>query len=290
LTLQKDNPEGNFVSRLTIASYPDPVILKGISVKQFEIHSSPALFDLSNLWIDKLRIYGGPGSYYFTNCRIGTLELVGSSVRDFDFRGGIVLDIKCPPPTGESPFTGSVYFDRKVYLPRKPGAGLAGPQPYRNLRAHMQRLENAPMVSLFHSLEQAVERQNQSWFSRIIRRLYGVLSDYGSSAGRPLFWFVILLTSTFGVLFWSDGAAINQLVSQKGWYSELFTEGLTSRGWRAFVATISATVNPLGILGTTSLVVPKYAWVTVWLPIHGLLAAIFVVLFVLALRRRFKIT
>jgi hypothetical protein len=154
----------------------------------------------------------------------------------------------------------------------------------------MQRLENAPMVSRFHSLEQAVERRNQGWFYRVISCLYGMLSDYGSSVGRPLLWLLALFAVTFSAVLLSDGALINTSIDQKGWYSGLFGEHLLTHAERAFVLTASSTLNPLAIFATTGLLFPKYGLLTAWLPIHGLLSALCLVLLILALRRRFKIT
>jgi hypothetical protein len=267
-----------------------PIGLEAFSVKHLEIRNSIGSVSLSNLLIDTLSLSGRLGDYRITNCQIGTLVVDPGAVHDFDIRGGMVLDIQCPPPTGQSPFTGSVHFDRSVYLPRKPGVRLAGPQPYRNMRAHMLKLENAPMVTRFHSLEQAVERHNQSLFDRAISVCYGALSDYGSSTIRPVIWFLGVLLFTFVIVFVSDGAIPTQSVDPKGWQSGLAGEDLAARAERALVLTTGATVNPLGIFGLTGLLVARYGWLATWLPLHGLLSALCLVLLIFALRRRFEIT
>src|SRR5690242_19496991 len=202
----------------------------------------------------------------------------------------MVLDIRSPAPTAESPFTGSVHFDRTVYLPPKPGIRLAGAQSYRNMRAHMVRLENSPMVSRFHSLEQSVERHNQGSFDNLLSHLYGALSDYGSSTIRPFVWFIALLALTFAIIFFSDGATPSPAAELRGWQSTLSGTDTSACAERALILMLNATLNPLAMFGTAGLLIAKRGWLTAWLAVHGLFSAVLVVLFILALRRRFKIT
>jgi hypothetical protein len=99
-----------------------------------------------------------------------------------------------------------------------------------------------------------------------------------------------LLAFTFAIIFFSDGATPGASVDLKGWQSGLGGVEPAARAERALVLTMNSTLNPLAIFGGAGLLVAKYGWVTAWLAAHGLLSALFVVLFVFALRRRFKIT
>jgi hypothetical protein len=49
-------------------------------------------------------------------------------------------------------------------------------------------------------------------------------------------------------------------------------------------------LNPLGIFGTKGAVVANSGWLAIWLFVHGLLSALFIALFIFAVRRRFKVT
>ena len=63
----------------------------------------------------------------------------------------------------------------------------------------MAALENAPMVSCFHELEQLVERENLGPFDRFLSFGYKLLNNYGSSSWKPLVWlflFFWLLSSS----------------------------------------------------------------------------------------------
>jgi hypothetical protein len=55
----------------------------------------------------------------------------------------------------------------------------------------MLKLENHPMAGLFNRLEQLVERENQSWFDRLLSKAYSILSNYGSTS-LPLIYFFFL--------------------------------------------------------------------------------------------------
>ena len=74
------------------------------------------------------------------------------------------------------------------------------------MRAHMAALENAPMVSRFHQLEQSVERENLGGVDRFLSFGYKILSNYGSSSGKPLVWLLSLLLVTFFLALFDGGS------------------------------------------------------------------------------------
>jgi hypothetical protein len=245
---------------------------------------------MANLLVNKLALGSQSGNYKLEKCYIGTLSLSERSVHSFGTSGGAILNIDCPPPTHENPFTGSVQLDRRTYLPTKSGRLLRGAQPYRNLRTHMSKLENAPMVSRFHRLEQSVERENLALFDRLLSHGYRVLSDYGSSSLRPVACLVLLMLLTASLTYATDGAQLKQTNDLNGWESGLRGNGFWVQAERAFVLATQATLNPLGIFGRRGVLVAKFGWLATWLVLHGLLSTLFVALFIFAVRRRFKVT
>jgi hypothetical protein len=151
----------------------------------------------------------------------------------------------------------------------------------------MTNLENAPMASLFYRLEQLVERKDLVWFDRHISRVYSLLSDYGSASWKPFAWLLFLIFVTV-ILALLDGGAVSD--NLPGWQQTLQGEECGTRLERAFLLALQATINPIGIFGVRNFVVPKTVLLTVWMIIHGIIAAILIALFVVAIRRRFKMS
>lgn len=264
-----------------------PLRLSKLSFKILDVHG-PSV-ELTDIWVDTLKL-DHCMDVTLVNCFIGTLKLNETAAETLAMRGGAVLDIECWAPSGKVPFTGSVYFDKKVDFPRVPGRRLKGPQPYRNMRAHMLKLENIPMVSRFHSLEQAMEKEMEdSRFNRAISLVYSYLSDYGSSALRPFLWFVSIFIITFSASLF-DGVGHAEVENLNGWQESLAGDDYCPRALRAFVLTWQATLNPLGIFGIKGLLFAQTGVLAFWLPFHGLLSAIFIALFIFAIRRRFKMS
>jgi hypothetical protein len=162
------------------------------------------------------------------------------------------------------------------------------PIPRVNNPSH--KLIDGEMASLFHRLEQLVERENQGWFDRLLSRNYSVLSNYGSSSLRPLIYFMLLFFATFIIIFANDGAGYGNAADFLGWQTGLVGGGCGARAERALTLAGQATLNPLGVFGTKGLLVAKYGWLETWLTLHGVLSALFLALFIFAARRRFKIT
>lgn len=265
------------------------VKLTKFGFKDLHFQSAPSI-KMTNVWADTLKL-DLCKEIILTNCFIGTLRLIGPAGSTFEMHGGAVLNIECSEPSGRVPFTGSVFFDQSVYFPRAPGRYLKGPQPYRNMRAHMLKLENTPMVSRFHTLEQATERKMEGYgFHRGISALYELLSDYGSSALRPFLWFILLFAVTALAVFLTDGATHADAQELSGWQNSLKGDDWSAQAIRAFVLTGQSTLNPLGIFGVKGLLVAKTGLLALWLSFHGLLSAIFIALFIFAVRRRFKMS
>ena len=154
------------------------------------------------------------------------------------------------------------------------------------MRAHMAALENAPMVSRFHQLEQSVERENLGGVDRFLSFGYKILSNYGSSSGKPLVWLLSLLLVTFFLALLDGGSASGELT---GWQTSLQGEEWQAQVERAASLALQATLNPLGIFGTKGAVVAKSGWLACWLFVHGVFSALFIALLILAVRRRFKV-
>jgi hypothetical protein len=247
---------------------------------------------MDNCSIARLRIPVGAVEVTLLDTHIGNLEIAPAALKHYEMKGGSMLNVSCPPPSGGNPFTGTVSF-KNVFFPRKRKVFiLQGPQPYRNMRHHLRNLENAQMANLIHSAELAVEREDDSWINRILSYLYEWLSDFGSSALRPLLWQGFLFFLSMSLILNSDGAvpALPEPSSALvGWQTILQDPSLSGNYARAVYLALQPVVNPIGIFGPKSLLVPRYPWLVVWLSLHGVMSVILLALLVFAIRRRFKI-
>jgi hypothetical protein len=216
ILITPDTPNSDFMSYLTLHAIAHPISLKNAKIKKLEMLDIKTDVNLVNVSIAYLAVVGWPSTTFnLNNCFIGDLILQGNCVRNFYVAGGAIFNIQCPPPRSENPFNGSVHFDKKVYLLRRSGRLLRGAQPYRNMRAHMAALENAPMVSRFHQLEQSVDRENLGGIDRFLSFGYKLLSNYGSSSGKPLVWILSLLLVTFFLALFDGGSVPGEIT---GWH------------------------------------------------------------------------
>jgi len=281
----------SYIQALSI-EHPMELRLSSLLADRIQISSSSVRLHIDNCSIAHLHLPAPATEVTLHNAHIGNLEILPGVLKHYEMKGGSLLNIICPPPSGGNPFTGTVSF-KDVFLPRKRKVFiLQGPQPYRNMRHHLRNLENAQMANLIHSAELAVEREDDSWTNRILSYLYEWLSDFGSSALTPLLWQVFLLSLSMSLIFYSDGAVLAFSESASalvGWQTILIDTNESGDLARAVYLALQPVVNPIGIFGPKSLLVPRYPWLAVWLSLHGVLSVILLALLIFAIRRRFKI-
>jgi hypothetical protein len=274
---------------------PIRLALCGLSIRQLYVVAGPGVTlqatncNIAHLW---LNAQNASAQLRLDQSNLGTLQLVPGSLSHFEMRGGSLLNVTCPPPNGGNPFTGTVSFTNDVFFPRRRNIYiLPGPQPYRNMRYHLRSLENAQMANLIHSAELAVEREDDSRMNRILSHLYEWMSDFGSSALRPLVWQGVLFVLSFSLILCSDGAVHTSQDPKSellGWQQALIDPRWGACVRAAYLA-LQPLVNPIGIFGPRSLLVPRFLWLTVWLSVAGILGIVLLALFIFAIRRRFKI-
>jgi len=271
------------------------LVLSEVSIKELHVNVAGGVtIRATNCNIAQLRndVLNASTEIRLYQSNVGTLRLRSGALSHLEMWGGSLLNVDCPPPGGGNPFTGTVSFTKNVFFPRRRNSYiLPGPQPYRNMRYHLRSLENAQMANLIHSAELAVERGDDSRMNRILSHLYEWMSDFGSSALRPLVWQGVLFVLSFSLILSSDGAVhasqdpTSELV---GWQQVLIDPRWGACARAAYLA-LQPLVNPIGIFGPRSLLVPRFPWLAVWLSVAGILGIILLALFIFAIRRRFKI-
>jgi len=108
-----------------------------------------------------------------------------SSIGYYGMQGGSLLNVACPSPGPDNPFTGNVSFTGDVFFPRERNTYiLPDAQPYRNMRyicaaSKMRKRLTSSIYSQTGSRtrERLVDESNTE-------SLYEWMSDFGSSALR----------------------------------------------------------------------------------------------------------
>lgn len=282
----------HYLSHLLITNPQSKTLtIDNISVKHLSIQTSAVQLCIKHSNVGTLDVFEGcRAKLMVSESNIGTLVIKKNSISHLDMTGGCILNVDCPSPEGSNPFTGSVSLPG-VFLPREPGKYLLeGPQPYRNLRSHLMKLENAQTANVVHSAELAVERKTDTTINKVLSVLYEIFSDFGSSALRPLVWLAVLFVLSATIVGFADGATLALPKEMYyGWKHVLTQEGWEGRTYRAVVMAFQGITNPIGIFGSRSLLTPKYTWLAILSSLQGLSSVVLIALFIFAVRRRFKI-
>lgn len=286
-------PLDTFIQSLEI-HVPIKLTLSGVSIKHLLLSVAGIALRATNCNIANLGINptNANAEVRLYQSNVGTLQLRAGALSHFEMQGGSLLNVNSPPPLGGNPFTGTVSFTKDVFFPRRRNIYiLPGPQPYRNMRSHLRSLENAQMANLIHSAELAVEREDDSPMNQLLSHLYEWMSDFGASALRPLVWQGVLFILSFSLILGSDGAvqASRDPASELAGWQQVLIDPRWGACARAAYLAVQPLVNPIGIFGPRSLLIPQSPWLALWLSLAGILGIILLALFIFAIRRRFKI-
>ncbi len=282
----------HYLSQLQITNpISGTLTIDNVSVKHLLVRNKPSQLCIKHSNVGMLVVHPGcRANLMVSETNIGTLVINQDSISHLDMTGGCILNVDCPAPEEPNPFTGSVSL-RGIFLPREPEKYLLeGPQPYRNLRSHLRKLENAQTANVVHSAELAVERKTDTKMNKLLSLLYEICSDFGSSALRPLVWLAVLFALLATIVGLADGVTLAlPEETYNGWKYVLTQEGWEGRTYRAVVMAFQGITNPIGIFGSRGLLTPKYTWLAVLSGLQGLSSVVLIALFIFAVRRRFKI-
>ena len=227
-------------------------------------------------------------------CWVGRLHVQGLSLSRLVINSGSVRSINCPAPHEENPFVGSVSISPDVDFPTSPTSKLlGGSQGYRNIRHHLEDLQNVPAANLMRHIELQTDfhYREDTGLRRFINRVYGIFSDHGNSPGKPLVWMVGLWVFVGVALFFFDGGA--QALPDPlfaGWREVLRGEGNWSQFARTIYLILQSTFNPLGLLGSRHLIVAESEWAHLLLIVQGLCSDLWIAMSIFGIRKRFKVS
>ena len=217
---------------------------------------------------------------------IGYLDVKSRAVHDLLIEGGTIRSVKCPAPDEENPFTGHVRFEN-VNFPTDLKSGFReGAQPYTNLRAHLEELQNAPMAGLMRSFELKTERHTDRGFNKFWNYVWGWCANYGYSPGRPLWWVLgLYLVTALGLWIWDGGVLTQDASAYPGW-----EDWFTCNDWfRAAYLPLRPIISPLGALGGGTPVDAATLGGKIALVLQGIATYLLIGMTVVGVRKRFKL-
>lgn len=280
------------LSHLSIDKMGSVQIVGGL-IRQLYIRPGPGSVELDGCCIAQLEVQLDTRvDLILRRCWIGRLSLSSGAVRNMVVEGGSIRSIGCPPPDSSNPFSGSVSFHLDVFFPTSPKQSklLQGAQGYRNLRAHLETLQNAPAANFMRSLELTTERHDDRGFTKVVSWAYGAFAAYGLWPGRPLRWALVLYLITASVILLFDGGTSGLQPDQYfGWQKGLTEVGPWGSLRRAVILPIQSVVNPFGLFGLPRLVVASTGWGQVLLTVQGLLTDGLLLMAIFGIRKRFKL-
>ncbi|MGH8580550.1 MAG: pentapeptide repeat-containing protein, partial [Gammaproteobacteria bacterium] len=147
---------------------------------------------------------------------------------------------------------------------------------YRTLKLAMESLRDRSNEAKFFAFEQVALRTTKqaSRLVRLLSLLYSVSSNYRQSIGRPLLWLALTTLASFLLYAWLLDITVQHVVSR---------EALE----RTLRATLEPLFNPFGAFRPSTWVYPFP--VQLLMLLQSLLSLVWITLFLLALRRRFKL-
>jgi hypothetical protein len=243
-------------------------------------------FNFTNCTIKNLELkQDGRRNVRLENCKIGSIQFRASCTATLEIVGCSVRRLSAPTPNQASPFTGSVEVRKSNFSPAFENA-----QAYRNLRHHLQSLHNHEAASVFHAAEMQAEVGRQSIVDKFVSHFYRTVSNYGGSSARPLVIFAIFVFLNFAFLYSTDGAILIGDVSESdGWRFDMYGMDQHARALRSAVFALNQAFNPLGIFGTRLLLSGKTWDIALISLLLGIASTAAFALFVLAIRRRFRL-
>lgn len=262
-------------------SSSSPRHYKGIRVKMLQLAAGEVTIE--DCTIGELRgaNYSPITDLVIRNSVIGKMGFNDLGLRNLDWHGGYLGRMQF----GEvNPFRGDVAL-RAVRLPStKESHGL---QWLRDARSNLNERNNALAAAVFHASELALSRPGEPPVNRLASWIYQWGSNFGNSLGRPVGWFVATLGAIF-VLALLVGTEAN-VDAAIGWHHALRGDCFSAKALRAGIYAMQSIFNPLNLIVPRPLVSVSHWAAALGSFVLGLGGVVAFALFLLSLRRRFKL-
>lgn len=300
-TTNYDNEElghrKSHIFSIKLESGNSPIAVHGLRLREIFLDGRyEGSVHIVNCKIHKLHLSSSPSKterhIWIENSWINLLQLESNSAGDLNISGGGVKNIVCPEPSAPPPFQGDVKFIDDPQFLCLGGAGrIGGEQNIRNLRTHLQKLDNIDAERYIFAFEKRYERRKERKFLKFVSIIYDTFSAYGSRPSRAFIWFLGVYIFTFVLILSSNGAAIPEICSDSppsNWMGSLCNKGIKGEVTRSLLLSSQSTFNPFSIFTERNLVQPMYVWINFWSLFHSLISIFLLGLVFFGIRRKFK--
>lgn len=289
----EDNKQ-QFIEYLGLMAESDVPELKFSALRIYKVHICQSVHvTFENCHLGEVFFQGGHvgSNASFLDCHIRVLKLSSNCAGLLRLRDTTILGVTCPPAGVRNPFLGSAKFENVDFSADK--EVRSDVQGYRNLRHHLMNLQDLEAAGLVQRVVLIGERElsGSKWY-RFFSWCYQALSDFGNSVARPLGWWVFGSVGTIGLIFFMNGTALNpELALPEGsWHHNLTQPGCLSEFYRASILALDAWAGPFGVIFGQDVVAAKTIVASFLMVSARLLSTTLFALFLLALRRKFRMS
>lgn len=270
------------------------VRIDGAVIRQINIRTNVVSLTLSKCMIGDLQFVsdGSKLSINIENCHIGKIHLMSDSLNDFRIQDSFIHSISCPPPDAENPFRGTVAFVN-VEMPTSANKSrlYEGPQQFRNLRHHLETQQNYFEAAKMRAFELEAELELDRGLNWLVNWFQKATSNYGLSPAKPILiaFAIYALAVAYVYLACDVELGLPDQSAYLGWRTALIDVGVYGEISRAFILPFQSLLNPFGLLGWRSLLVPSSGWGQAIMGVQGITCDLLIAMSVLAIRKRFKL-
>jgi hypothetical protein len=239
---------------------------------------------LENCRIGRFEASGANPNYLIKNCMIGEFDVPGNSrIHRMVWDGGYLGRFNLHGDR-EKLFDGEVWL-HNLALSKNPEHH--GVQWLRDARTALNARSNFVAAGVFHASELALSRKREPFINRVASYVYQVGSNFGNSLGWPIFWFAGSLLAIAGLALLVGTVA--NVEPKSGWQTALTGEGCVAQVLRAGIYAMQSIFNPLNLIVQKPLVSVGHWGAALASFVLGLFGLVAFALFLLSLRRRFKL-
>lgn len=283
---------GNLCTAHSLEAHEQSIELKGGRFNEVSIIGSGSVV-VSDCRIRTL-IVDGCYDVKISNARIGSFEVLGRNTY-LRVRRSTILRFATGRGRSRGPSESSL-SEIELFGLRLPtsniGTNWIGPQCFREMRTLCEKLGNYQAASIFHAAVLALERKNESVPQWFLSSLYKWFSDYGTNPSRPLFWLLYVFVLSVGHVALNNGVIYSGVCAEAiGWQAMLCGNDLTQNVSRAAVL-ILYQMSVIGVFFSGYEKLPLMAndlSTKMLLSFVSLFSGLQITLFVLAIRRKFRI-
>jgi len=229
---------------------------------------------------DNDKAYMFRNSLYIQNTLIAHLILRERTVKDFQMHKGCIIELNVPDINENFP-TNGLFVMNNVYMPCKSLEKFSNnEQSFRNMRNHLEKLNNHYAANEFQVMESLSEREHDSAINNIFSRLYENTSRFGSSIYNPIILLIFIGIITFYYVLFFDNVTVVQ--------GSGYTEKIDTIYKRSFFTSLNTIVTPWSIFQSNKIIIPDDIAAFLILGMFRIISTVLWALLILSIRKRFK--